>query len=77
LHGVSVVGIDGTVVSFNLPNKLSKVISERNLETSRVSRCSIFGWVYRQNIEYLKMDECSFSGKCFGHSQMTTVSGIR
>ena len=34
LRGVSIVGIGGTVVSFNLPNKLSKVISEHNLELS-------------------------------------------
>jgi len=38
--------------------------------------CSIFGWVYRQNLGYLKKDECSFSGRYFGHSQMITVQEL-
>jgi hypothetical protein len=38
LHGVSIVGIDGTMVSFNLPNKFPKVLIEHNLKPSRASR---------------------------------------
>jgi hypothetical protein len=35
--------------------------------------CSIFGWFYRQNLGYLKKDECSFSGKYFGDIQIITA----
>jgi hypothetical protein len=43
------------------------------MELSRVLKCSISCWVYRQNLGYLKKHECSFSGKSFGYSQMITV----
>ena len=60
MHGVSIVGIDGTVVSFNLPNKLSKVISEHNLEKSTLQNTAFAAGFLELNLRFSRCKDAPF-----------------
>ena len=60
------------VVSYNKPNALAGVICKYNLETSWIVKCYIYRQVFGNNLGFLEVPECSFSGYFFRHDQIKT-----